>query len=314
MNGSYTGRICSKCGTPVNDGQNFCIKCGTKIMPEYSQYNSVYGGVPPKKNSNTGVYIAVFSVIAVLLVGLIAFLAYYITVSKNDNNVVIEEPTNEYYLDTVINDYINSTNQNGNMSVAVYDNRTGKYYYSNNSSQSYVAWGLYLPIYLVYNDYYTDGYVRNNILSADAGTCNKNANTAIYDMGGLYNVNSLIRDRFNTNTTNYGRLFGDTSSSSDNYTSASEALDFLVHFNKYDSYSKLSYNLASFNIYPPSNATVYAHAGTENRNVRKDMNLFAIVKGNYSDYCIVVLTRNNASGRISDLLSVVHSALESEAR
>ena len=77
-------------------------------------------------------------------------------------------------------------------------------------------------------------------------------------------------------------------------------------------YAKLTYNTASFGIQGPSGAQVYAQVGTENKAKLENLNLFAIVKGQNSNYCVAVMTKNGAgkNGLISNLLYTLHLEME----
>ncbi len=314
MQGNSTVNFCPRCGNQCEGQQQFCSKCGNPLggggIQQYPPA-SVGRVQPPQKNNNV-IYI-VLGIVVALLIAVSAFLVYSIVVSNNDEGVqetVAVE--NHADLSDKLNNYIAEHYATNDISVAVYDNLSGRYYSSANSQQRYVAWGLYLPVYLAYSRYWgSNSSVLNNILSSDPGVCNNNANSAIRDWGGLYSLNSWLEEEFDVNATSYGRYFGDTSSSYENYTSASEALKFLKAFNENDYYGKLTYNLSSFSIAAPSTARVYAQIGTENRNVRKEMNFFGIVKGDNSDYCVAILTKNSASSRISDVLALIHYTLES---
>lgn len=330
--------FCPECGQPV--GTEFCVSCGAAIMPEdafcqecgtpvsrqgrgfeQNQYAGQSQYYRPKRNNNNNILI--ISLCALVAILVICIATFFIVKEFNTNDAPITETQNnveensENYVVTgknveqVINDVINAYSAQNNISVAVIDNITGDKFSSYNPGNSYTAWGLYLPIYLLYGQYSGyNGSVREGIMSSDAATCNNNANRALRDMGGLGEVTRNLSQSYGATNTSYGRFFGETNAYSDNYTTANDAVLFLRALNNAGQYSKLSYNIGSFGITPPAGANVYAHAGTENRNVRNDLNLFAIVKGARSDYCVAILTRNYNGQYITQLLQTIHNEME----
>ena len=197
------------------------------------------------------------------------------------------------------------------VSVAVYNNLTQEQYSSSNGNRIYTAWGLYLPVYLAYGkNSNIDWGAYESIMSSDPGVCNENANYAIRSMGGFQAVNDRLKNYYGATGTTYGRFFGDTGASTDNYTTANDSVRFLSELDKMDKHGLLSYNLGSFGISAPGGASVNAHIGTENRSERKQLNIFAIVKGNSSDYCVSILTENYNGGYITSLLSTIHTEME----
>ena len=131
-------------------------------------------------------------------------------------------------------------------------------------------------------------------------------------MGGLASMTSYLSDRYGANVTGYGRYFGAPSTNGDNYTCAREAAIFLKTLNDRNEYGRLTYHPENFGITAPAGANLYAQIGTENNSVRNNLNLFGIVKGATSDYCVVILTQNGSSANsfISDLLAVIHTKME----
>ena len=155
------------------------------------------------------------------------------------------------------------------VSVAVYNNLTQEQYSSSNGNRIYTAWGLYLPVYLAYGkNSNIDWGAYESIMSSDPGVCNENANYAIRSMGGFQAVNDRLKNYYGATGTTYGRFFGDTGASTDNYTTANDSVRFLSELDKMDKHGLLSYNLGSFGISAPGGASVNAHIGTENRSER----------------------------------------------
>lgn len=306
---------CQACGTKIMGNDSFCPGCGAPCRTEGSgreQYR------PAHRQGSGNMLVAV--IIALISIIVIFVSVFFIVRAVQSNDKVEDRPvmSNEYVdevnnLNMAINSFLDANAAQNNVGVAVIDNLTGAMYSSRYSDVSYTAWGLYLPVYLAYGQtgsYY--GNVREQIMSSDPGTCNAAANTAIRDMGGLASVNHILSHNFGAANTTYGRFFGDTASASDNYTTANDAAVFLRTLDNTGEYTKLSYNIAGFGITAPVGANVYAQAGTENRNVRKDLNLFAIVKGQRSNYCVAILTRNSSGGYISQLLQIIHSEMENK--
>ncbi len=71
---------CSHCGSPLDEGSQFCPYCGANQndAPRQSMYQS---GMPlPPRKSNTGLIIALIAVIAVVAIGVVS----YVFVFKNN--------------------------------------------------------------------------------------------------------------------------------------------------------------------------------------------------------------------------------------
>ena len=137
-------------------------------------------------------------------------------------------------------------------------------------------------------------------------------NKAIDEIGGLSELNGVLRSDFGCSKTSYGRKFGDVRSTEKNYTTASEAVSLLEKFyRKYGSYD-LNYDMSHFGIRPPSDTTVHSQIGTENISVKNMLNFFGTVKGRNSEYIVVVLTKNKAGNgsNMTDILSGIHKIME----
>lgn len=217
-------------------------------------------------------------------------------------------------LNQVIDEFISSRVSASDISVSIIDNKSDKAYMSEYSDTKYVAWGNYLPVYLAYTNrqsYNSD--VADGIMSNDVSVCNECANEAINAFGSPNAITNSIRSKYGAFNTSYGRFFGDVNATTDNYTTADDAVSFLYQLNDNGEFSKLSYNLADFNITAPYNVNIYAHAGTENRNVRDELNLYAIIKGENVDYCIAIMSKNSAGEYISELLEFINDEMELRA-
>lgn len=215
---------------------------------------------------------------------------------------------------TPVNELIASSGLTNDVAVAIVDNNTDKLYSCNGYNTSYTSWGFYLPVYMAFCDKYPDSYdnYKADIMSHDAGKCNSAANFAISAFGGPAGITTHLQDNYGCSVTSYGRNFGDVNATSDNYTCAREAAAMMNIFNKESEYTKMCYNPATFGVTPPPGATMYAQFGTENRSVKNNLDVFAIMKGTQSDYCVAILTKNKAcaNGFVDTLLATIHTAME----
>lgn len=339
-------RVCANCGTKLNNGVKFCISCGTPVTdakkpeePEKLEEYTYEEYEVPEKKSNKGLVALLVSLLIVLIVSVAA--AGILIWQNNQESDSKEEETKQEenvkdekedkkkkkdedkdeeepviskkdVVEDVVETYIQDNDLKYDVSVAIFDNLTGERYTTKRADDSYTAWGLYLPIYLAYGEGNCDPDVLVNILSSDPAKCNASANEAMEDMGGFDELNEILEYYYGTSSTTYGRMFGDTTATSDNYTTANDAVVFLSQLNETGQYGNLEYDLNAFGIDAPANTSVYAHVGTENRNVRDQLNLFAIVKGENSDYCVAILTRNANGDYISELLDTIHAEMEAE--
>ncbi len=332
--------FCKKCGQQLSDNALFCKHCGEKTSKAAQSTAAVHTSAPvakttettsqaPKK-SKTGIIILCI-VLSVALLGAAAFAAvHFLGQNEEYNENKTEEsakpkpvspspiptatPAPDANVVPAINTYIESAQGHNSISVAVLDNKTNKTYFSSMSDAAYSAWGFYLPIYLASGDLPSgmDAATRAQIMSSDAGACNSAGNKVIQQLGGPSGVSSFLASRYGAKVTTYGRYFADVNATADNYTNAQEAVQFLKVLNSKGEYAKLSYNMGSFGISSPAGANVYAQIGTENKAKMQNLNLFAIVKGANSDYCIAVLTQHGAgkNNLISNVLNVVHQEME----
>ena len=294
---------CPKCGFENSQGSRFCENCGNVLQSDNSS---------TKKSGNAGLIAAI--ILLCLLIVTIIVGAIFIF-GNNSAEPVVQPQVESFAADNVskaVNDYITTYVGHNSIAVAILDNKTSTMICSNNSKDIYSSWGCYYPVYLAYsrlNGYYPN--TLNNILSSDAATCNYAANTAMNHMGGVSSTTSYIYSLYNCNSTSYGRYFGDVTSKTDNYTNAEDAVKLLGEFNKSFPASALCYNMSTFGIVPPNGANVYCQLGSENISKRVNLNMYAIVKGYNSDYCVAILTRNSMGKQhISQLLSVIHSNME----
>lgn len=312
--------FCKECGKQIADTAAFCPECGSKVGAANSaSVPSFTTPVPPKPAKNNLPIIVVGVICGLLVLAAVLIIGLKLLLPKPDVNPVTPSPietplVQENKIEETVNTYISTTRGHQNISVAVIDNNTNRVFYSENGSAVYPAWGFYLPIYLAAEDApsYVDSQTRSNILSSDPGICNAAGNDVIRKFGGPAGISDFLRYEYNAASTSYGRYFGDVSSAGQNLTTAAEAVRFLHNLNGSGEYAKLSYNIASFGIQPPSGAQVYAQVGTENQAKLENLNLFAIVKGQNSNYCVVVMTRNGAgkNGLISNLLFTLHQEME----
>ena len=330
--------FCKNCGAQMNTGAMFCRQCGTKadapevagvspesvpakVNPPSFEAQNTYPAV--KKKSKAPLIILIVVLCVLLFAGSLAATYFFLNRDGDysmPSNVTEEvSPTSspmpseeEKDLSLPLNAFITRENASGDISVAVLDNKTGKTYFGGDKEQKFTAWGFYLPIYLIYNADASspDSALLNGVMSNDPGVCNQAGNDIIRLMGGPAGITEAITERFRGTATSYGRYFAEVNAQGDNYTNAKEAVNFLSQLNAQNNPHLLSYDITKFGIKAPSGATVYAQVGTENNAVRKQLNVFAIVKGEKSDYCISILTQNGKGTNISDLLETIHKEME----
>ncbi|MBQ7006391.1 MAG: hypothetical protein IJN59_01035, partial [Oscillospiraceae bacterium] len=202
-----------------------------------------------------------------------------------------------------IENYISANTSSGNVAVSVIDNKTGKKYNTGSAFSVYSAWGFYLPIYLL--------WPSEGIMSSDPGVCNSAANNAIEYLGGTASVTSLLRNNYSLTSTTYGRKFGDTTSVADNFTSSSDAVYLLSVLYSRGESTRLCYDYSKFGVSAPAGSTMYAQVGTENIGRKEKLNVFAIIKGASSNYCVAVLTEGYNSSLITPILGKIHNQMES---
>lgn len=325
-------RYCANCGAAITANDTFCPRCGNS--PDRRVYNNAsgygrqnYAQPMQGQKNNTAIIIAV----AAAAVAIIVCICLAIFVLRGEKTVPAGTDINVQQrterpdglderpgvtqqsgsLEDKLDSYIASNMSRSDMAVAIIDNHTGERIESENADVRYTAWGWYLPIYLLYDHYeYYNSDVSRKIMSSDAGVCNSNANTAIRAFGGPAGATDNLEWYFDTDDTVYGRYFGDVNSSSNNYTTPEEAAAYLEFLNNEGGRNMLSYNIGNYGISAPYGANVYAQVGTENNTVRKELNLFAIVRGYNSDYCVAIMTRNGKGQYISDVLNMIHTEME----
>jgi len=339
---------CNKCGKELKEGARFCPACGTPVapvpptqpakpaVPQTPQHFNPNPN-PQKPSSNVGKIIAIICIpiIGFFLIGLLVFFLIIARPSGEPNNQTVSptpkptakptaapatpEPVVRPAIEDSVNQLISSYGVEGSVAVSVLDNITGEQFICAGANEQYAAWGFYLPVYMAFCDRYpgTSSYVeeKQNMLSHDAGKCNTAANFAIDSFGGTDSITSYIRQTLGYSNTRYGRKFGQTNATDDNYTTAYDAAIMLNQFNSlYNSYD-LCYNPSSFGIAVPDGASMYAQLGTENISVKNNLNVFAIMHGYSADYSIVILTKNNASGSgiVNAILQTVHTQMEAYA-
>lgn len=312
--------FCKKCGSELPASALYCKNCGAKVAVQDVQKTKR----PAATDKKT--LLIVLSVILAILLAVTAGVLIKLLADRNGamsppdapeatavaTALPMPTPSQRNNIETIVNDMIGSEKGHANIGAAVLDHKTGEIYLSTRADAVYPAWGLYLPIYLAYNDSPSakDARLLDGVMSNDAATCNEAGNTIIQNMGGPSGITAFLRSKYNVADTSYGRYFADVRATSDNYTSAAEAVTFLEELNRRGGYTKLSYDLTKFGIRAPYGATVYAQVGTENNQVRKNLNIFAVVKGEKSHYSVAILTQNGAGVTITELLEAIHTEME----
>lgn len=347
------GKCCPNCGTPAGANDLFCNNCGYSLAgkPAEPKVAIPQPSHTKKKLMPAVITFVIALVIAGTAITLFAFNIDIFKKDDEHTEVIadIDEPlidTDDEKNDTKdkdkdkkeekdkedkvekeedtkpktddfedrLNTYISQNASHSDLGVAIKNNKTGKMYSSTGSNSSYVAWGWYLPVYLAYRDLEVhNAGVADGIMSSDAGVCNNSANTAIKAFGSPAAITRHLKEHYKASHTTYGRYFGETNAASDNYTTPYEAVSFLHALNQTNNYHLLSYNLSGFGINTPGGVTVYGQAGTENRNVRNALNLYAIVKGDNVDYSVAIMTKNYAGSNISSLLTFINTEMELKA-
>ncbi len=330
--------FCKNCGAQMNSGALFCRQCGTKVdapeagakspSPVPAEAINFSSGAeythPPKQSKSKAPIIILAVLLSVLLLAGTA-LATYFFLNRDEDSTESSKKQEEVLpsnspapveekkdISSPLQAFITKENAADDIAVAVLDNKTGETYFGGNKEQKFTAWGFYLPIYLIYDaeNPSPDAALLNDVMSNDPGVCNQAGNDIIRTMGGPSGITEALVNRFRGTVTSYGRYFAQTNATGDNYTNAKESVAFLNHMNKKGGFSLLSYDLAKFGIKVPDGAKVYAQIGTENNAVRNQLNVFAIVKGEKSDYCVSILTQNKKGTNISELMELIHKEME----
>lgn len=217
-------------------------------------------------------------------------------------------------LEDELNNYIDGNfGDTSDVAVCVIDNKTNLMYSTNHSEKQYVAWGFYLPIYMALDSHFPGEYdkTREKIVSTDIALCNEYSNKGVDYIGGFEALNILLIEDYNLFATSFNRRFGDVYSKEENYTTAEDAAMMLKELNDKDDYAVLNHNNSTFGITSSSDENViYAHYGSENNNIKRNFNVFSIVKGR-CDCCIVIMSKNqsNAVKVANDIYSIVFNSL-----
>ncbi|MBQ7032822.1 MAG: zinc-ribbon domain-containing protein [Clostridia bacterium] len=317
---------CSACGAQNTEGAQFCRACGKQMGGSAPVQPSAPMGQPvPPKKKNTGLIVGIIAAAVILLVAVALGVVYafgFLDGEKEESGKkplptaspqITVAPTATPSVDVAknIDAYLAGKGQSYNVSVAVYDNTTKKMYCSSTSELSYPAWGFYLPIYLAADDAGVDAITQEGVMSSDIGVCNQAGNAVITAFGGPHGVTQYLARNYNASVTSYGRRFADVNSTGENYTNAKEAAQFLAVLNGRGECTKLSYNPSSFGITAPYGTGFYCQVGSENKAKLNNLNLFAVVKGQKSDYCIAVLSQNGAGKQVmNELLQLIHNDME----
>ena len=225
-----------------------------------------------------------------------------------------EEPDKNAIVVEAVNSLISSKMLSADVGVAIIDNQTNEKFLCNGYDNAYVSWGFYLPVYFALELKYPDMYdsYKLDIMGTDIGKCNSAGNFAMDCFGGPLGMTEYIREETGFTQTSFGRKYGDVNSNAENYTSPIEAAAFLSSLSSAGRDHMLCHSASQFGITVPSDSTMYGQFGTENRGVKNNLNVFAVVKGNTSDYSIAIMTKNkaSASGIVDEILSLVHTKME----
>lgn len=184
-------------------------------------------------------------------------------------------------------------------------------YSSPYAESSYVAAGLYLPVYLAYTAE-NPGRPSDSAGEMLRSMNNDAANAVIDGMGGLDALNDWLSDNRYSRTT-FGRKFGDVAASErgyENYTSADDAARMLSACINDGSYELMNYDIASEGVRIPAGATVHAHRGM---GIQDAYNYFVVISDGGTSVGVAVMTRDlgkeQAAGLTSDILDVVWTSM-----
>ena len=198
------------------------------------------------------------------------------------------------------------------VAVAVLDLETGETNATASGDIPFVASGFYAPLYNIALSR-DNAVLRQTAETMMATMDNTAANSLISSLGGLSQVNSILRDRGFPETT-FGRNFGDVEASrrgQENFTTAREAALILAEVYDSGGHARMNANLAGAGISLPAGATVHAHRGT---GIGGADNVFAVVVTPQMQYVLVIVTDalNNAGAvpLISEILTEVHRQME----
>lgn len=326
------GKFCRACGAQNAEGAQFCQNCGNQLASTRPAVTPTPPVQPaPAAKKKTGLIVTVIVVAVVLLAAAAFGVAYALGLFEQEDApakspaptetaaatatpepTAVPTATPAVDVAETIDTYLAGKGQSNNVSVAVYDNISRNIYCSSTSNLSYPAWGFYLPIYLAASDTAAvDANTCEGVMSSDVGVCNQAGNAVISAFGGPQGVTQHLARNYNASVTSYGRRFAEVNATGENYTNAKEAAQFLAVLNGRGECTKLSYNPASFGITAPYGTAFYCQVGSENKAKMENLNLFAVVKGQNSDYCVAVLSQNSAGKQvINELLQMIHNDME----
>ena len=177
--------FCKKCGQQLREGATFCPGCGNQVGTgaNYSIPAPTPQPVPqpePKpappvsapKKGRTGLIITIIILAAIILLGAGGFILYQtnpeifpwyeeetmVEKDKDKGDEKDKEEAEKPDITGIVNTLISSQGVDGNVSVAVVDNRTGEEYLCSYAGVRYASWGFYLPAYMALCDMYPDSY------------------------------------------------------------------------------------------------------------------------------------------------------------
>ena len=181
-----------------------------------------------------------------------------------------------------------------NVAVSIADLNSGEVFSTSNADRSFIASGLYLPVYIAIGGSNSSSsysaYISNILSRKD----NQSANVLIDNLGGTNVVNEILWNNGYTSTT-LGRYYGDVNASNrgyENYTTAVEATKMLQYVYNDGGYTKMYSDLSSEGISLPSVDSIYAHTG---QGIGTAYNLFAVVVNSNNRYAVSILTEGTGS-------------------
>jgi hypothetical protein len=215
-------------------------------------------------------------------------------------------------LSSIVDAYSTTDTATSIMPLGSGDDADDDSYGTQQSTATFVASGLYLPVYLMAKQTgNSDALAKAESMMRTMS--NDDANAAIFLLGGRDALNSWLHSNGYTGST-YNRAFGDVAASdtgAENTTTPRDAARMMAAIRRENADTMMNVDLVGEGIRVPDGMTVHAHRG---QGIGNAYNVFAVATVNNRTVGVSIMTRTLSNDVAKEIVSSVLADIDQQLR